>query len=603
MQVSFQFNQYSKGLNNNSYNNKKKDLKYLDFSSKNLNSSNVNFNGISVSNIFSRAQKGKVNYLLERAGDYLGLEADELKKIPGIKKLERAKFFHFLTENFVSDCARKKQLLPENGRQIIENLYNRIEKPNNACFSILNNYRFSFEQKDAILALAMKDNVNSKVLENLLSLKSYRGHHLLYNPDDLVTILSSENTQKLVNNFDDFKSYILLNHNKDNFGKNLAMELAAKDLSFDPVVLNQNIDIMHKQLSSPVLQQLPANMLKKNDNPLALKLLNYDDSSMDNLVVKDRKISKEDLQFFNYILKSTNKDNFKIRSSFFRENFGFIDNKNSFDDVMLFFKKLDKDKNFKKVYELLASSRNSSMLKMPIKDLMFYIYSFGSDVVLKRFSNFSKIMEDGISRKLESDAILKTLSKNLNNRFYTTSNQIGMARDNEYNLIFSSMFMGKTKSKLQKLKDKFVYEFLPSFIGTGKEVPIKKVVLDSKSRKLLIKKEGQEIIKKRMHSKKDYTQDIKKYTKMGNALLGEMFNSVKETRAQARACGVKRPDYSNKDVIVLYSKINSKNKNLVKYLLNQRSQDGTRKFNIKEIISFVDDIEAKRPPRKTKKLN
>ena len=65
-----------------------------------------------------------------------------------------------------------------------------------------------------------------------------------------------------------------------------------------------------------------------------------------------------------------------------------------------------------------------------------------------------------------------------------------------------------------------------------------------------------------MRSKKDYGQNIKRYTKMRNAFLNEMFDSVKETRAQQRSEGIKRPNVSNADVIDLYSKIKGKTRNL-----------------------------------------
>ena len=87
--------------------------------------------------------------------------------------------------------------------------------------------------------------------------------------------------------------------------------------------------------------------------------------------------------------------------------------------------------------------------------------------------------------------------------------------------------------------------------------------------------------------KSDYA---KKATKMRLNLLPEIFASIKETRAADRANGTKSK-YANKDALALYEKINGKNKKLVNYMLKKRNADGTRKFNIKDIITTLDDAE------------
>ena len=102
-----------------------------------------------------------------------------------------------------------------------------------------------------------------------------------------------------------------------------------------------------------------------------------------------------------------------------------------------------------------------------------------------------------------------------------------------------------------------------------------------------------------MRSKKDYSANIKNFTKMRNELLPLMFDSVKETRAFQRAQGIKRPNVSNTDVISLYEKINGKNKKLAKYLLTKRKENGELEFNVKQISELLDEIQSKRPPKQS----
>ncbi len=90
--------------------------------------------------------------------------------------------------------------------------------------------------------------------------------------------------------------------------------------------------------------------------------------------------------------------------------------------------------------------------------------------------------------------------------------------------------------------------------------------------------------------KSDYA---KKATKMRLNMLPEIFASIKETRAADRAAGKMKSNSSNKDALALYERINGKNKKLVNYMLKKRNVDGTRMFEVKDIIATLDKAEAK----------
>ncbi len=76
-------------------------------------------------------------------------------------------------------------------------------------------------------------------------------------------------------------------------------------------------------------------------------------------------------------------------------------------------------------------------------------------------------------------------------------------------------------------------------------------------------------------------------------MLPEIFASIKETRAADRAAGKMKSNSSNKDALALYERINGKNKKLVNYMLKKRNVDGTRMFEVKDIIATLDKAEAK----------
>ena len=76
---------------------------------------------------------------------------------------------------------------------------------------------------------------------------------------------------------------------------------------------------------------------------------------------------------------------------------------------------------------------------------------------------------------------------------------------------------------------------------------------------------------------------------MRAGMLPEIFASIKESRAAARANGTfnKSKTVKNEDAVDLYTRINGKNKRLVNYMLKVRNADGTRKYDVKQIIDTL----------------
>ena len=151
----------------------------------------------------------------------------------------------------------------------------------------------------------------------------------------------------------------------------------------------------------------------------------------------------------------------------------------------------------------------------------------------------------------------------------------------------------------------------PEQIEVSTEAPVKTIQLvrtvkeSPKTRKLHVISDINEIIKKKLHAKTfekqqdSYSQNA---TKIRLKLLPEIFNSVKETRKADRAMGIKSKS-SNKDVLKLYNRINGKTRKLVRYMLLKRNVDGSRMFEVSDIIAFLDKAEAEVMRAKAKNSN
>ncbi len=102
-----------------------------------------------------------------------------------------------------------------------------------------------------------------------------------------------------------------------------------------------------------------------------------------------------------------------------------------------------------------------------------------------------------------------------------------------------------------------------------------------------------EFINKKLHpSIVDEHEKIyaNKATKMRVRMLPQILASIKETRADERAAGIKRPKISNYDAVDLYTRINGNNRKLINYMLKIRNSEGKRIFDVQSIIDALGSV-------------
>ena len=129
-----------------------------------------------------------------------------------------------------------------------------------------------------------------------------------------------------------------------------------------------------------------------------------------------------------------------------------------------------------------------------------------------------------------------------------------------------------------------------------KGVFVNKIAKQPSAKKLQVISDVNNIIEKKL-GKNVLDDQSKTYaskaTKMRLGILPEIFESIKDTRAQKRAAGIfkKHSAESNKDALELYQLINGKNKRLVNYMLKVRDAEGNRIYSVKDIIATVGETE------------
>lgn len=138
--------------------------------------------------------------------------------------------------------------------------------------------------------------------------------------------------------------------------------------------------------------------------------------------------------------------------------------------------------------------------------------------------------------------------------------------------------------QVEKLSDKKAYE-APTLNVVSKSA--KRQILKEKVVSFVKTKLGEKTFN---HQQEDFS---KKVTQIRMSMLPEIFASIADTRKVDRMVGKMKSGSSNKDALVLYSKINGQNKKFVNYMLKKRNEDDTRMFEVQDIIAVLDKAEAK----------
>ena len=198
----------------------------------------------------------------------------------------------------------------------------------------------------------------------------------------------------------------------------------------------------------------------------------------------------------------------------------------------------------------------------------------------------------------------KSREESIHSGFYSREPKFSKLRRKISNIfcIVRYKFFGKNDTQSASVEPKkYTGIFITSIedaLSHSEEIPVlnlaQRLSQSPKSRKLRVISDVKEVIRKRLHSKTYEKQEeayAKKATKMRLKLLPEIFDSIKETRAADRAVGKLKSNSSNKDALTLYNKIDGKNRKLVRYMLMKRNTDGSRMFEVADIIDFLNKAE------------
>ena len=455
--------------------------------------SDVQFGQNPVYKLLTNTQKkAHEDFIVDIINYIPSISAEKIAQYINHKNKDQVDFLHNIARKLYYDCYNKKTQMPENAQEIVENLAFSVEKPDRLHYKILRNGEFSFDDSKDLILLANENGQNYSLIRKLLKIETLDGKTTNLPAKQIKEIVTSPNAKKLNEQYANYSSFIRLTREKPDFSSRLLSELELEKPSFDPLELDKIIEIQRSQFKSTHLQNLSEQVIRKHYSPKALELFTGNIMPRSNPQNSAHLLTQTDEQFATYILKTTSEDNFDLRNAYLKKAFWLEETP---ERTTVFFNKIDTDENFKEIYaRLLKEEHPIVSTTKGTEILMYYVDSIGSDIALKKYTNFSNILASN-NHKITSkpEEVANELSQNINNRFYISQRELTVKRVRERDIRFEHRTFPKLRSNIARAKRKFTYEFLPQVLGTGKPTPIKMSLTFNEYRTQKLK-EGLEIL-------------------------------------------------------------------------------------------------------------
>ena len=625
--VSYRNNQFNNKINNSPCNNKLYQA----------NSSKVTFQGLRLPNILnSQAKNNMFNEQVDMIQYLLKMPYNDIRKATANASSIRLDFLSALSEAYSARHNAKNVMSFNESPNVVMDMFKSIKHPKNAHFDTVKNYNGTMQDMNNVFQLmgnnSKRNSLVSNMNKHIFSVVSSEPTA----PNLMIDILSSEHADKYAAKFSKYKPYLLDNRTNKNAIKELDKLVSAG--TYNPEGYSKSSEI--------------ANLFKRN-GLIKTNILN--EKAIETHYSKEGKafletffdlfgVSNESLKAGNdkdilAMYKSTTNKNLKLRQKI-------LDSYSIQYNLANISKRDGVNENIQELRRLFDNIDKNKHASSFIKKLL------PSDSLPDKLQNLNEILENVPNKKLDIFADntinilaqtspgkkrIEILNKQIENPFYMSAQkQEYIMSSREYGLPTSEDSMltkvGKyIKNRFNLIRYKLSGEAEPVIATESRTVPqvnkeimqpivlpenvkpVNNVVPEIKpvsakpvkisrnvpkapnTKKLEVINDVNSIIEKKLgyktlaEQKRDYAI---KATKMRMQMLPEIFDSIKETRAVERAAG-KKISVSNKDAYDLYSLVKGRNKKLVNYMLKKRNADGTRMYNIKDIIKTVEQAEAK----------
>ncbi len=495
--------------------------------------------------------------------------------------------------NFLKDLVKKYNLrnynlpynLKEDSTPLLD-IYKNIEHPEPAHFDVLRKSNDSFEYIKQIFDIADE----TKSLDFVLNLQRNILKSSSNSAQTIIDLLSSKNKQEYINNITKFESYLRLNSDRKDAVLKLDSLIQAD--KYDSKKYDSMLAI------KKLLQHKNINKFAGDMENILVKNYTKERSEFLKVLTTDYLARKTNLQNLNKNLiaelyNSTTAENYELRISALNK-FRLLakDSKDGeLSEIKKLFAKIDNNQDAK---QFITNSINRDLPVSSVKELNTVIETTDLHKANYFFNNTKRIV--ALSEGQERLDALKT---ELENPFFEPKEKRKSKILHIYDNYTDNGIINRAKKYLLNKIDIFMFKHFAkkpeNASKTTLQIEKPKFKNITQERKIKLSKEVDEFIKNKL-GKRTYNEqeDIYrlKVTKIRISFLPEIFKSIKDTRAQARAKSI-LPTSSNKDAARLYELINGKNKKIVRYMLKKTDNNNNRIFDVKQIINFIETINKK----------
>lgn len=599
MRINTLSNFYVKNYNN--YNNTNKNNRDVQYTNPQA------FTGLAIRLPISNNKLSFIKHKQNLISSMLCMPSQEVKDLTKGNSLNRVDFLRAMAEKY--NGTNYGHITDREDTTPVLNIYRSIRKVQPEHFDLLRMLQLPFEKLEKVFAVV--GDKDKKLLQQVVNMHQniFSKMRTPSGAESFYKIMDSKCMEEVVQNPKKYKSYILLNYKDENFADNLAKELENK--TFNPAMYDKkyNVKSIFTNGYIPETEILNKQVLENSYNKEGLDLLTK--------YLKIARLSEEAVLNGNdadmlKIYKSTNSKNYELRDKIVK-NFAQLYTENSKTskycsetrDLSNLFDLLDRDKDSEKFVKHLIKDRYN----ISIESLFIMLKNIPSKKLNRFYGNVLNI-----ERQTPSENLIKTLQKEIENPLYKSERRRCMEK---YGYVSKESYLTRKILSFKNKINMFMYktfdkpnisavEAEPLQIAKSEEVivipapvlpelPIKKS-LSKAERKILVSKDVNNVIEKHLtkrmleHQQGIYSENA---TKMRLNLLPEIFNSISDTRKVDRMVGKTFGTSSNYDAVKLYQRINRNNKKVINYMLKKRNADGSRMYDVKTIIAFIDKSEKR----------
>ncbi len=544
--------------------------------------------------------------MIEYAASKLEVKQEIVDGLVKRSSKPQKQLFITLTEKYNCDNFYRPRAEKENPNVILS-LVDTIQFPTTSHFRFANTRRFNVTE---VAECMEKLEYNPTKIKKFHRFSRDVGNETKASSTDLMSVLNSENSEEYLSRYSVYEPYFKRHITEPDAVKKLDAMVA--EGTYDAVKERKIYELEKATKGTRMAELVDVDRLAPYSSKESNEIIGIFSSKLSPSRLKDKSNYAENLA---EIYSTTTKDNFAARSAYL-DSYLYVQGvheygRNEMDNITKLFRRMDEDpsamsfiqkvsvpesnsagaEGFLKILDEVTPEKRelytdnireimSSRINHPAEKAVKFCSLQPGSTVGKFVKGAKSYIGELFAKRDERVKFTKRYRTNLRNSGY------GRIQATDKPEI-TSLDRPITAAQAPVVQEPKVIKRHIFVNRPAKQPSAQKLQVISDVNNLIEKKLGKNTL---ADQSKSYAHGA---TKMRLSMLPEIFESIKDTRAQKRAAGTfsKHKSESNADALTLYNMINGRNKRFVNYMLKVKNEDGSRVYSVKDIIATVGETE------------